>query len=92
MKHLCKKQDVSIRELNNNYPASLAEYANNPKVAINLRDAFPNPYTFNDAANFLKIAESMNPKCIFAIEHKKDYVGNISLMRGNDVYSKIRLD
>lgn len=67
MKPLCKKQDVSIRELNNNYPASLAEYANNPKVAINLRDAFPNPYTFNDAANFLKMAESMNQNVFFAI-------------------------
>lgn len=92
MIHICKDQEVSIRELNNSYLASLAENANNPKVAINLRDAFPNPYTLEDAENFLKIAESMNPKCIFAIEHKKDYVGNISLMRGNDVYSKIRLD
>ena len=92
MKQICKNQDVSIRELDSDDLASLAEYANNPKVAINLRDAFPNPYTLEDAENFLKMAESMNPKCIFAIEYKKEYVGNITLMRGNDVYSKIRLD
>lgn len=88
MKQICKNQDVSIRELDSDDLASLAEYANNPKVAINLRDAFPNPYTLEDAANFLKMAESMNPKCIFAIDYKNNYVGNISLMRGNDVYRK----
>jgi RimJ/RimL family protein N-acetyltransferase len=67
MKQICKNQDVSIRELDSDDLASLAEYANNPKVAINLRDAFPNPYTLEDAANFLKMAESMNQNVFFAI-------------------------
>ena len=28
---------------------TIARYANNPKIAANLRDAFPHPYTQRDA-------------------------------------------
>lgn len=32
---------------------AVARYANNPKVAANLRDIFPYPYTRQDAEEFL---------------------------------------
>lgn len=80
--------DVVIRELMDADLQKLAEYSNNIKVAINLRDAFPNPYTIEDAVRFKSMVEGQNPKSIFAIEYKGEYVGNISLMKGSDVYRK----
>ncbi|KOH47124.1 hypothetical protein NC99_00590 [Sunxiuqinia dokdonensis] len=66
----------------------LSEYANNDKVSVNLRDAFPKPYTLSDAENFKKMIDSQNPKTFFAIEYQGNYVGNISLSIGEDVYKK----
>ncbi len=68
----------------------LSEHANNEKVTVNLRDAFPKPYTLKDAENFKKIIDSQNSKTFFAIDYKGEYVGNISLSVGNDVYKKVR--
>ncbi|GAB7014895.1 GNAT family N-acetyltransferase [Methanogenium cariaci] len=35
---------------------SLAQYANNPRIAASLRDDFPSPYTLNDANRFIAMA------------------------------------
>jgi RimJ/RimL family protein N-acetyltransferase len=80
--------DVKIRELIDSDLEKLSEYANNEKVSINLRDAFPKPYTLKDAENFKKMIDSQNPKTFFAIEFQGEYVGNISLSVGGDVYRK----
>lgn len=85
---IASKDDIVIRELTDSDLPKLAEYANNPKVAINLRDAFPHPYSFDDAVKFKEMVDSMNPKVIFAIEYKGEYAGNISLMPCSDVYRK----
>ncbi len=83
---IAQNGDVVIRELNESDLPKLAEYANNEKVSINLRDAFPNPYIIEDAKKFLEVIEKQSQKTFFAIEYKGDYVGNISLLVGNDVY------
>ncbi|TVQ09386.1 MAG: N-acetyltransferase [Bacteroidetes bacterium] len=79
-------KDVVLRELEESDLPKLAEYANNEKVSVNLRDAFPSPYTIEDARGFLKMVEKQNPKTVFAIEYEGNYVGNISLSVGDDVY------
>lgn len=81
-------EDVVLRELLNDDLEKLAEYANNKKVSINLRDAFPNPYSLENAINFKKMVDSQHPKTFFAIQYKENYVGNISLSIGTDVYRK----
>lgn len=85
---IASNDDVIIRELMDSDLSKLTAYANNPKVAINLRDAFPHPYSFEDAVKFKAMVDSMNPKVIFAIEYKGEYAGNISLMPCSDVYRK----
>lgn len=85
---IIENRDVKLRELIDSDLAKLSEYANNEKVSVNLRDAFPKPYTLKDAENFKKMIDSQNPKTFFAIEYKGEYVGNISLSVGNDVYKK----
>src|SRR5881628_1380931 len=46
---------------------SLAVHANNRKVWLNLRDAFPHPFTFEDARAFIGPARTQKPETRFAI-------------------------
>lgn len=80
--------DVVLRELMDSDLEELAVYANNEKVSSNLRDGFPKPYTIECARNFKRMIDSQNPKTYFAIEYQNNYVGNISLTLGTDVYRK----
>lgn len=66
----------------------LAEIANNRNISINLRDGFPFPYTVIDAKNFIRNCMKQNPNTTFAIEYEGEYVGNIGLVKGTDIYSK----
>jgi [ribosomal protein S5]-alanine N-acetyltransferase len=66
----------------------LAELANNIKIAVNLRDGFPHPYSLADAENFIKMCMSQNPTQAFAIEYNGEYAGNIGLHPETDVYRK----
>lgn len=83
---IAKDGDVTLRELTESDLPLLALYGNNPKVSINLRDGFPSPYTIEDAKRFFDMVGKQNPKTFFAIEYKGEYVGNISLSVGSDVY------
>jgi len=64
----------------------MAMLANNEKIGINLRDAFPFPYTVSDAEKFIGMCFRMKPSQVFAIEYQGEYVGNIGLHRQDDVY------
>ncbi len=83
---IAKENDVVLRELEEQDIPKLAAYANNENVSINLRDAFPCPYTPDDARRFFEMVQKQNPKTFFAIEYQCNYVGNISLSVGTDVY------
>ena len=80
--------EVVLREFNENDLHKLAEYANNKKVSVNLRDGFPHPYTMEDAVRFFEMVKIQKQKTFFAIEYKGEYVGNISLSIGTDIYRK----
>ena len=69
---------------------TIARYANNPKVAANLRDAFPHPYTQRDAAAFIQSCLDADPAqcCFRAIAVNGETVGSISLSIGEDISSK----
>ncbi len=74
-----------IRDWTMDDASSLVRYANNRKIWINLRDAFPYPYTLEDAAAFLSKAQSV-PRTIFAIAAQKEAIGSIALTPGKDVH------
>jgi RimJ/RimL family protein N-acetyltransferase len=80
--------NVALREFTPDDKYRLVELANNPKISINLRDGFPNPYTLADAENFLEKYSGLESSQIFAIEYNGVYVGNIGLHKGIDVYRK----
>ena len=79
---------VTIRKFRRSDKFRMAEIANNEKVAANLRDAFPSPYTLEDAQKFISMCLRQVPYGIFAIEFEGEYVGNIGLHRQGDVHRK----
>ena len=66
------------------------KYADNNKIADNLRDAFPNPYTLADAKKYISqcIADDEEIKCSRAIVVDKNVIGSIGIFKRNDVYKK----
>ncbi len=79
---------VAIRKFRRSDKDRMTELANNEKISVNLRDAFPHPYTVADAEAFIAGCIRQNPVEIFAIEYHGQYVGNIGLHKQSDVYSK----
>ncbi len=66
--------------------ASLAANANNPRVARNLRDMFPSPYTTEDAEHWLAVVSCMQPETQFAIDVGDVAVGGVGVSPGLDVH------
>jgi RimJ/RimL family protein N-acetyltransferase len=67
---------------------ALVLHANNRKIWLNLRDAFPHPYTLADARQWIQFARSSKPPCHFAIVIDGKAVGGIGLMFKEDVFRK----
>jgi len=63
----------------------LARHANNRKIWINLRDAFPHPYTARDARNFIRSVVQRAPETLFAITVRDEPVGGIGFVLHSDV-------
>jgi [ribosomal protein S5]-alanine N-acetyltransferase len=67
----------------------LALIANNKKIADNLRDGFPFPYSLKDARDWLDIILPENhPAKFFAIEIDNQLVGSIGIVSKTDIYRK----
>ena len=65
---------------------SIAKYANNRKIWINLRDSFPYPYSPGDAEVFISRVMGADPAAIFAIATRLEAIGSIGFMLGKDVH------
>ncbi len=82
--------DFILREWRREDAADVARYADNEKIARNLRDVFPHPYALADAQGFLDICIAGDPETSLfrAIEIDGRAAGSIALCRGSDVYQK----
>jgi RimJ/RimL family protein N-acetyltransferase len=67
---------------------SLVLYANNPRVAGNLRDAFPHPYTPADARSWIDRAARQEPATSFAVAAGDSAIGGIGLILGADIFRR----
>ena len=67
---------------------SLLEYANNHKIAANLTDQFPHPYTRESGERFIKMAKQHTPPTIFAIDINGKASGGIGLHIQMDIHIK----
>lgn len=71
------------------YARQLALIADNKKIADNIRDGLPSPYTLKDALEWLNlILPENNPPRFFAIEFEKQLVGSIGLVSKTNIYRK----
>ena len=81
------KNGVIIRSFISEHAESISKYANNKKIADNLRDIFPFPYTLQDATDWIELATSSEPSAHFAIEFKNECIGGIGLTLMEDIFS-----
>lgn len=65
---------------------AIVKYADNRRIAMNLRDRFPHPYTRADAAAFLEAVWAQQPESDFAIASRTEVIGGIGLHRLSDVH------
>jgi ribosomal-protein-alanine N-acetyltransferase len=64
---------------------ALAKHANNQKIAMNLRDRFPYPYTRRDAQAFIRAVREREPETAFAIAVDDEAVGGIGFVLHEDI-------
>ena len=64
---------------------AIARHANNRKVWLNLRDAFPHPYSVNDAREFIKSLRNREPETTFAISVNGEAAGSVGFVLRHDV-------
>lgn len=70
--------------------ADIAYYANNEKIANNLRNAFPYPYTMQNAIGYVGscVSNDETKQMCRAIVVDDHVGGSIGIFLGNDVYSR----
>ena len=82
--------ELELRPWRRSDAADAARYADNPRVAENLRDIFPSPYTLADAESFIRMCirnEGAGELCR-AIAADGTAAGCVSLTLGGDVYRR----
>ena len=77
--------DIKVRSWRKDDMKGLLRHADNAKIAANLRDQFPHPYTRRDAIDFLEYAQTQAPECSFAIEHEGEAIGGVGFLLGRDI-------
>ncbi len=77
--------DLRVRPWRKDDLDALLRYANNPKIASNLRDQFPHPYTRRDASDYLNFVRTADVATSFAVEHAGEAVGGIGFKLGIDI-------
>ena len=77
--------DIKVRPWRRSDLDALLRYANNPKIACNLRDQFPHPYTRRDGLDYLNYVRTMDVPTAFAIEHAGEAIGGIGFRQGTDI-------
>lgn len=83
-------KDFKLRAWKTEDAEALAQAANNPNIAKNLRNAFPNPYTLEDAIWFINdsITNAERKQINYAIVVDGQAVGGIGISVKDDVYEK----
>ena len=82
--------EFTLREWSLSDAPSVAKYANDVKIACNLRDGFPHPYTEENAKSYIKscLTGTDAEKLCRAIVIDGEASGSIGVFLGTDVYRK----
>lgn len=77
---------IQLQDITQTSLEEIKRLANNHAIAINLRDAFPYPYTIEDAATFLELAANGALGKVYGVYDGDIFVGCCSLIPQQDVY------
>jgi len=77
-----------LRPWTNNDIDSLVKFANNKKIANNMTNKFPSPYTEESAKLFIEFANKEFPFQILAIEINNEAVGSLGIFQQSDIQCK----
>ena len=75
----------AVRSWRTSDAESLLRHANNRNIWLNLRDAFPHPYTKHDARAYIRSVRDRSPETTFAIAVDDEAVGSIGFVLRTDV-------
>jgi RimJ/RimL family protein N-acetyltransferase len=82
---LLRLKSCDVRSWQTTDVDALARHANNQKIWLNLRDAFPHPYTRQHARDFIRAVRQRAPETTFAIAVRGEAVGSIGFVLHPDV-------
>lgn len=78
---------IELRPWQEEDAEDLANIADNPLIAACLRDSFPNPYTLDNAFEWLRMVIPINnPAKYFAILFNGELAGSIAILPKEDIY------
>ena len=79
-----------LREIKENDALSIYKHANNKKIADNLRNVFPHPYSLQDAKNFIQgiLNEGEEKQYVRVIDVGGQSVGCVGVFLKDDIYCK----
>lgn len=77
--------DLKVRSWRKGDLDALVRHANNAKIAANLRDQFPHPYSRRAGVDYLQFVREQVPERNFAIEYDGEAVGGIGFLVGVDI-------
>lgn len=80
-----KLRTCDVRSWRTSDAESISRYANNHNIWINLRDAFPHPYSLKDAREYIRVVRQRPPETSFAIAVNDEAVGSIGFVLRHDV-------
>ena len=85
---ILEADNILLRKLETKDATRLQSLGNNKKIADNMRDIFPHPYTPEDANNFIKLNQGKGFENNFAIIYKDEFAGMVGVFSQPDVYRK----
>lgn len=77
--------DLHVRSWRRSDLDSIVRHANNPRIAANLRDQFPHPYTRRDGIEYLNFVRDQRPERNFAIQYEGEVIGGLGFQLGIDI-------
>jgi len=82
--------EFTLEKWHMGFKESLQKHADNPRVAENLRNHFPSPYTLEDAKRWILFCEENEglTQIVRAIVVNGQAIGSIGVLFKNDVYLK----
>jgi ribosomal-protein-alanine N-acetyltransferase len=79
-------EGVSLRPVQLSDSSILPKYANNIKIAQNMRDVYPFPYSEKDAEDYLARVCGSTPVTHFLIFKEQEHIGNFAFLLKEDVH------